>query len=286
MKYFHPYDIIKQTRGEIFVNNNFFNYQLSADAIFFEDTIKKGSPYIAETPRNHESLFLVTNGTIMYENSKVRQVVHKGQVGYIARGGTDMSSAYNCDSVSYIATNFSFAKGQNDTRRTLPFDTLCSGGDFFSYEKLFKDALNSFMIKSPGYRLVTDGILMQIIGHLYNEYIMAGENLKKIKKIEKATEYLKNNYDNPEFKISTLANTVNMSEKHFRRLFFDVYNKTPYAYLQDFRINKAEILLLNTSKSVSDIASQCGFSDVYSFSHCFKRHMGISPTEYKNEYIR
>ena len=94
-------------------------------------------------------------------------------------------------------------------------------------------------------------------------------------------EYLKEHYDDPELKISTLAQIENMSEKHFRRIFFDVYKKTPYAFLQEFRINKAEILLLNTAKSISDIAFQCGFSDIYSFSHCFKKHTGLSPTDYK-----
>ena len=72
-----------------------------------------------------------------------------------------------------------------------------------------------------------------------------------------------------------------MSEKHFRRVFYDVYKKKPHEFLKDIRLNNAEQLLLNTSKSVSDIAIRCGFSDVYSFSHCFKRNFGISPKAYR-----
>ena len=97
-------------------------------------------------------------------------------------------------------------------------------------------------------------------------------------------EYLKKNYGDPDFKISNLAAVVNMSEKHFRRIFLDVYKKTPYLFSQEFRINKAEILLLNTAKSISDIALQCGFSDVYSFSHSFKKHNGMSPSEYRIKF--
>ena len=105
-----------------------------------------------------------------------------------------------------------------------------------------------------------------------------------MKRIEKAVDCIKKNYGNAGFKISDLATVMNMSEKHFRRIFLDVYKKTPYLFLQEFRINKAEILLLNTTKSVSDIALQCGFSDVYSFSHSFKKHNGISPSKYRAKF--
>ena len=47
------------------------------------------------------------------------------------------------------------------------------------------------------------------------------------------------------------------------------------------QLNKAELLILNTAKKISDIAFQCGFSDVYSFSHCFKRNFGVSPKAYR-----
>lgn len=272
-------------RSDAFMDNGIFNYHISNNTIIFTDTIKKDSPYIAETPRNHESLFFVTNGTLIYDNGKSQATITKGQVGYIARGSVDMSSAYHCDSVSYIAVNFNFAEDETKLFATLPFDTVCSAGIFYNYEKLFKSALRCFREANPGAITATNGIILQIIGYLYNEYIMKGRDIKKIKKIEKLTELLKNHYHNPDFKVSTLAREAEMSEKHFRRLFFDVYNKTPYAYLQEFRISNAEILLTNTSKSVSDIAEQCGFSDVYSFSHCFRRHTGFSPTEYRAEHI-
>ena len=265
--------------------NAIFNYHLSDNTIIFIDTIKKGSPYIAETPRNHESLFFVTNGTGLYDNGKSKATITKGQMGYIARGAVDTSSAYHCDSFSYIAANFNFAETDADFYPTLPFDTVCSSGNFYNYEKLFKSALRCFRSRNPGAVTSANGIILQIIGYLYDERIMKGKDIKKIKRMEKLTELLKNHYYDPDFKVSALAKEAGMSEKHFRRLFFDVYNKTPYAYLQEFRINNAEILLTNTVKSVSDIAEQCGFSDVYSFSHCFKKHTGLSPTEYRVEHI-
>ena len=267
-------------RGD-WVKSTTFNYSLANDTIIFADAIKKGSPYIAETPRNHESLFFVTNGTGIYDNYKTKVTISKGQVGYIGRGSSDIFSAYRCDSVSYIAVNFNFARDEGELFATLPFDSVCSFGNFYNYERLFKDALSCFRTQHPGSVAVSNGIILQIIGNLYNEHVMKGKDIKKIRRVEKLAESLKNNYHDPDFKVSSLALDANMSEKHIRRLFFDVYNKTPYTYLQEFRINNAEILLSNTAKSISDIAEQCGFSDVYSFSHCFKKHTGLSPSEYR-----
>ena len=100
-------------------------------------------------------------------------------------------------------------------------------------------------------------------------------------KLEIALDYLNRNYSHSDLKISEAAKMTGMSEKHFRRVFYGVYKKKPHEFLKDIRLNNAEQLLLNTSKPVSDIAIQCGFSDVYSFSHCFKRNFGISPKTYR-----
>ena len=260
-----------------------FNYQLQDDTLIFTDALKKDGPYIARAPRNHESLFIVTKGALLYERDGERHVVEKGQVGYIARGSIDKSSAYLCDEVSYIAANFRFDRESAAPVRTLPFHMLCSQGNAYNYEKLFSRACNCFLSKAPGYILVCNGIMLQIIGQLYSEHKTEHEDFIKNRRIEKAVQYLRENYGDPDFKINQLSELANMSEKHFRRLFFDLYRRTPYAFLQEFRIDRAEILLSNTEKSIADIALQCGFSDIYSFSHSFKTHTGLSPSKYREQ---
>lgn len=105
---------------------------------------------------------------------------------------------------------------------------------------------------------------------------------KKIKKIECAVGYIKQNYHRPDLKISDLVVLSGMSDKNLRRIFSEVYHITPHEFLREFRINKAKILLLHTQETITNIALQCGFSDVYSFSHCFKSLIGISPKGYRN----
>ena len=260
-----------------------FNYHLQDDTIIFTDTLKKDGPYISRAPRNHESLFIVTKGALLYERDGERHVIEKGQVGYIARGSIDKSSAYQCEEVSYIASNFCFDRQNARPTRTLPFDELCSAGIAYPYDKLFARAHHSFLSGAPGCIAVCNGLLLQIIGHLYSERMTGSADLIKGRRLEKSIQYLRENYGSADLTISSMACIANMSEKHFRRLFFELYRQTPYAFLQQFRIDRAEILLSNTAKSIADIALQCGFSDVYSFSHSFKKHTGRSPGEYREQ---
>ncbi len=251
------------------------------DAVFFYDTIAEEKPYIAFKPRNHESLCFVTNGTLAYEHLGKTELIKEGQVGYIARGSTDKSSAYNCPKVSYIAVDFNFDKTNPAPNSALLLETVCSKSASYKYEKLFKYALDEYTSKRIGSQMICGGILQQIIGMLYNDRAYSALNAQKANKLKKSIDFLKQNYQNPDLTVKELAETANISEKHFRRLFVEIYDKNPHEFLRDFRLNTAEPLLLNTSKQISDIAVQCGFSDVYSFSHCFKKHMGISPKKYR-----
>lgn len=72
------------------------------DSVFFYDRIQQGNPYIPEKPRNHESLFFITKGSLLYEKTGTREIITEGQVGYIARGSLDISAAYKCPYVAYI----------------------------------------------------------------------------------------------------------------------------------------------------------------------------------------
>lgn len=251
------------------------------DAIFFCGTLICNTPYIPNKPRNHDSFAFVTDGTLGYERQGKTVHIKQGQIAYIPKGSIDKSSAYGCDAVSYIAVNFNFDASPASSKHNLPFKTVCSAKNAYRYGKLFRKAVNEYSLDLPGSRMMCNGILYQIIGQLYNDLIFDEINYKKINKIEIALDYLNRNYRRSDLKISELAEITGISEKHFRRLFYDVYKKKPHEFLRDFRLNKAEVLLLNTSKQISDIAFQCGFSDIYSFSHCFKRNFGVSPKAYR-----
>ena len=66
------------------------------------------------------------------------------------------------------------------------------------------------------------------------------------------------------------------------RYFHQEMGKTPFAFLNEYRIKKAAILLDDSSLSVSDIAINCGFDNISYFIRKFKEYQGITPKKYRS----
>ncbi len=57
----------------------------------------------------------------------------------------------------------------------------------------------------------------------------------------------------------------------------------PKTYLQMIRIAHAKNLLVNSSKSVTEVGQLCGYGDAYYFSRIFKKYCGMSPQQWRME---
>jgi signal transduction histidine kinase/AraC-like DNA-binding protein/ABC-type sugar transport system substrate-binding protein len=78
-----------------------------------------------------------------------------------------------------------------------------------------------------------------------------------------------------------LAQHVALSEDYLTACFRKELGVTPITYINRFRVNQAQQLLLDTDKSITEIAMDVGFSDSGYFSRVFRREVGLSPTDYR-----
>jgi signal transduction histidine kinase/AraC-like DNA-binding protein len=78
-----------------------------------------------------------------------------------------------------------------------------------------------------------------------------------------------------------LAEHVALSEDYLTACFRKELGVTPINYINRFRVNQAQELLLGTDKTVTEIALDVGFSDSGYFSRVFRREVGLSPTDYR-----
>jgi AraC-like DNA-binding protein len=89
---------------------------------------------------------------------------------------------------------------------------------------------------------------------------------------------------NGNFGVEQIASELNISTQTFRRRLQNATGETPKAYIQAIQMERAITLLKqNQEFSISQIAQQCGFNDVSSFSHTFRRIYGCSPTRYREK---
>ena len=97
-----------------------------------------------------------------------------------------------------------------------------------------------------------------------------------------AVEFIRKNYNR---RISTedIARAVNLSRTNLFGLFQKAYGIPPHEYLTQYRLSVAKNLLTNTSLSVTEIAEQTGFRDIYAFSRVFRQYTGVPPREFRRE---
>ena len=106
-----------------------------------------------------------------------------------------------------------------------------------------------------------------------------------VKNMRNVLLFIEDNFKNPELTIAKLAEYSGYSLAYFTKAFKLYMNDTPIMHLNKRRISHAKILLRNKELSLSDIAKECGYKNLSSFTEAFKRVMGMLPTEYRKKYI-
>lgn len=89
-------------------------------------------------------------------------------------------------------------------------------------------------------------------------------------------------FGNPQLRISDIARTLAVSQSYLYKLFRKQANCGPKRYILQHRIQRAMELLMVGRRSISAVARETGFPDVYSFSRAFKRLTGFPPSAYRD----
>ena len=102
--------------------------------------------------------------------------------------------------------------------------------------------------------------------------------------IGKATEHLVSHACDAFTDFDALAAQFGMSADRFRRVFRENVGLSPLAFLAGAKTDKIKALLRENRYSLTEIAALTGFSDLNYFSRFFKKHTGLSASEYRKKY--
>jgi transcriptional regulator GlxA family with amidase domain len=104
-------------------------------------------------------------------------------------------------------------------------------------------------------------------------------------KIRQAEDYLQENFACG-VSVEMLAAQSAMGQRNFIRRFKAATGRLPSAYLQMLRVNADKAMLEDGPASVQSICSNVGYDDLAFFRTIFRRHTGMTPTEYRGSFSR
>lgn len=86
--------------------------------------------------------------------------------------------------------------------------------------------------------------------------------------------------------VREVSNILGMNERYFLKYFKKLFLITPNQLTLKKRMVTAQTFLIFGNDDIADIAKECGFESTSYFCECFKKHMGISPLQFRRDYIK
>ena len=103
------------------------------------------------------------------------------------------------------------------------------------------------------------------------------------RRILKVKNFISKNFMD-EIRLAQLADIAGMSPSAFSRFFKLHTGRNLTDYIIDMRLGAASRMLVDTSRSISEICFSCGFNNLSNFNRIFKKKKGCSPSEFRENY--
>jgi len=138
------------------------------------------------------------------------------------------------------------------------------------------------------HRLAVKTLLMQILLAVARHYgcldsvpNVPGRRLADVERLRGVLDFIRKNYQE-KLTLEQVADVACMSPQYFCRFFKRVTGNSLTDYVLRLRIDRSMELLLSTDKSVTEIAYEVGFGGHSYFDRIFRRLIGVSPHEFRN----
>ena len=157
------------------------------------------------------------------------------------------------------------------------------------YLEMFRE----FQDNKPGRELLLKsnciGLLIKSLrcGNLAGEQQME-HNTKKTKSwvlIEKAINYIDHCKPDGMLDNDSIANAIGVTPNYLTTVFQEYLGMSLHKYIINYKLERAQQLLLSGGVNVTEAAEKTGFSSIHVFSKTFKSTLGISPSEFLDQTV-
>lgn len=156
--------------------------------------------------------------------------------------------------------------------------------------RMFTEIFEEYFSQSSGWDMAVKGKMYELMTYFLRNHKLAelpessyNARIAKLNRMNTVLQFISEHY-NEKISTSTLAQKCFLSEAYFCRFFKNEVGLPVSDYVNKMRIDKATVLLRNTTLSITELATNVGFDDINYFSRIFKKYKKMSPTEYRTHH--
>ncbi|WP_135557091.1 helix-turn-helix transcriptional regulator [Paenibacillus cymbidii] len=122
--------------------------------------------------------------------------------------------------------------------------------------------------------------LLALLGNISGQ-IDIGRHTKENFWIGEIVAFIQTHYANPNLSVAMISDGIHLSPNHIGRLFKIMTGVSPIDYINEYRIEQAKRLLVDSSQKIFEIAEDVGFQTTHYFNKQFKTKVGVTPGDYR-----
>lgn len=234
--------------------------------------------------RGDYQLLYIASGLAHFYINGVERIIPKGNMVLFRPGETQMYYLYASEKPETYWVHFT----GSDVGLLLNYYQMPRNENVFftgtspDYQWLFRQMIQELQLQ----RVNFEDMLNMNLRHIFliiNRYLKEGSDVgsEMLNEVERATHYFNEHYNQP-IVIEDYARERGMTANWFIQSFRRITKFTPMQYILSLRITNAMNLIDNTNYNMTEIALSIGYDNSMYFSRVFKKHTGLTPTEYKN----
>jgi AraC-like DNA-binding protein len=250
----------------------------------------KNFSYLAHW-HNDVEIAWVKEGSIYVGINNERRLLNEGDIALCSSGDIHYYEDTNCPAcVIILIFKPEFIGDSSTWPENRKFISSFIEKEFIAKSDLFDiyDLLNSILKeerqKDEYYDLYIKSSIAKICAILLRHFPSIETNdksktksLSQLKLIQDIMIYIENNYDN-DISLLEISDHFNIDHFNLSKKFNSVTGMNFKTYINNLRCEKAENMIINTSKSLTDIAYECGFNSIRNFNRVYKTIKGCAPS--------
>lgn len=130
--------------------------------------------------------------------------------------------------------------------------------------------------------IIASKVSYELIAGPSYSYDMSGDTTKRLELVQLYV----NRHFKEKIKLASVADHLNMSEQSFSRFFSKTMGKPFFSFLNEYRVNIASRMILETDMQMTEVAYKCGYESLPFFYKQFKKVKGYTPLEFRRMYLK